>query len=282
MGCEVRTNKCTGGSVADSVESLIGALFLTTDNLMKVLEWIDEIKLVPLEALNQVKIFKNFRECTFDNLRKIDLQKLPFKKHENLSTLFTKYFEIPESECDIPTKKRLNKLIHGGEPIGEFGQRINPISHLHGQMFVSQALRRLERVQSEILGYQFKDPLLLLEALTHRSGQSYYKLQRNYEKLELLGDAILDYLANSNLLRFTLFERYLSFTTDYKHSEDFNCADAHQAKIQLVKNELLSKLTVLMGLHKYAIFYNSSDNELSSKDVDDYLQFSHKPIFDLN
>ena len=69
--------------------------------------------------------------------------------------------------------------------------------------------------------------LLLLEALTHRSGQSYYKLQRNYEKLELLGDAILDYLANSNLLRFTLFERYLSFTTDYKHSEDFNCADAH-------------------------------------------------------
>jgi len=30
-----------------------------------------------------------------------------------------------------------------------------------------------------------------------------------------------------------------------------------------------------MGLHKYAIFYNSSDNELSSKDVDDYLKFSY-------
>jgi dsRNA-specific ribonuclease len=52
--------------------------------------------------------------------------------------------------------------------------------------------------------------LLLLEALTHRSGQQFYKLNRNYEKLELLGDAILDYLANSNLLRFTLFERYLN------------------------------------------------------------------------
>jgi dsRNA-specific ribonuclease len=38
----------------------------------------------------------------------------------------------------------------------------------------------------------------------------------------------------------------------------------------------------MMGLHKYAIFYNSSDNELSSKDVDDYLQFSHKQDFDLN
>lgn len=37
-----------------------------------------------------------------------------------------------------------------------------------------------------------------------------------------------------------------------------------------------------MGLHKYAIYYNSTDFELSSKDVDDYLHFSHKPIFDLN
>jgi dsRNA-specific ribonuclease len=94
-------------------------------------------------------------------------------------------------------------------------------------MFVSQALRRMERVQSEILGYNFKDPLILLEAMTHKSGQSYYKLQRNYEKLELLGDAILDYLANSNLLRFTLFERYLKPSDEYRYSEDFNCSDAH-------------------------------------------------------
>lgn len=125
--------------------------------------------------------------------------------------------------------------------------------------------------------------MLLLEALTHRSGQSYYKLPRNYEKLELLGDAILDYLSNSNLLRFTLFERYLDQDdTTYRQQEDFNCADAHQAKCQLVKNEFISKLTVLMGLHKYAIYYNSSDFELSSKDVDDYLHFSHKHLFDLN
>lgn len=37
-----------------------------------------------------------------------------------------------------------------------------------------------------------------------------------------------------------------------------------------------------MGLHKYVIFYNSAEGELSSKDVDDYLQFSHKQNFDLN
>jgi dsRNA-specific ribonuclease len=37
QGVEPRKGKCTGGSMADSVESLIGALFLTTDSLHKVL-----------------------------------------------------------------------------------------------------------------------------------------------------------------------------------------------------------------------------------------------------
>jgi len=41
---------------------------------------------------------------------------------------------------------------------------------------VCQALRRIEKVQTDILGYKFRDPLLLLEAFTHRSGQSIYKL----------------------------------------------------------------------------------------------------------
>lgn len=51
LGKEPRKAKCTGGSVADSVESLIGALFLTTDSLYDVLKWINNIKLVPLEAI---------------------------------------------------------------------------------------------------------------------------------------------------------------------------------------------------------------------------------------
>lgn len=41
MGAEPRKARCTGGSMADSVESLIGALFLTTDNLSSVLSWIN-------------------------------------------------------------------------------------------------------------------------------------------------------------------------------------------------------------------------------------------------
>lgn len=51
-----------------------------------------------------------------------------------------------------------------------------------------------------ILGYTFNNKQLLLEALTHRSFKDTYNLFGCYEKLEVLGDAILDYIANSNLL----------------------------------------------------------------------------------
>ena len=165
-----------------------------------------------------------------------------FTKEDNLRSLFEKYFDLPqvfpagkEDYRDFDQfKKRIFSMIDRKDGIGNFGSQINAISHLHGKMFASQALKRLKKVEQEILGYKFKEPLRLLEALTHRSGKSHYFLPFNYEKLEILGDAVLDYIANSNLLRFTLFERYLESDTTrvdkqetYKFGEDFSCADAH-------------------------------------------------------
>ena len=51
--------------------------------------------------------------------------------------------------------------------------------------------------------------MLLIEALTHRSARDTLEINVCYEKLEVLGDAILDYLCNYSLIRYTLFERYL-------------------------------------------------------------------------
>lgn len=60
----------------------------------------------------------------------------------------------------------------------------------------------------EILNYKFNDKSLLLEAFTHPSFMEAYQLDTCYEKLEVLGDSILDYIANSNLIKYTMFERY--------------------------------------------------------------------------
>lgn len=58
------------------------------------------------------------------------------------------------------------------------------------------------------MGYKFANRNLLLHALTHRSFKDAYNLQECYEKLEVLGDAILDCLANMNLIKYTMFEKY--------------------------------------------------------------------------
>ena len=59
-----------------------------------------------------------------------------------------------------------------------------------------------------ILGYTFNNKHLLLEAFTHSSFCETYQTGSNYEKLEVIGDAVLDYVANSNLINFTMFEKY--------------------------------------------------------------------------
>lgn len=111
--------------------------------------------------------------------------------------------------------------------------------------------------------------------MTHKSGKARYKIPFNYEKLEILGDAILDYLANSNLLRFTLFERYLEVNpNEYKFGEDFLCSDAHQAKKQLVSNDMIAKLCILLGFHKYVVFYEAHTDSMTRSDIEDYLNFS--------
>ena len=60
----------------------------------------------------------------------------------------------------------------------------------------------------KILNFEFANKNLLLEALTHRSFKETHSLTACYEKMEVLGDAILDYIANSNLIKYTMFEKY--------------------------------------------------------------------------
>ncbi|RDU61131.1 ribonuclease III [Helicobacter marmotae] len=54
-----------------------------------------------------------------------------------------------------------------------------------------------QRLLEDILGYRFKDPALLTQALTHKS----CKEQANNERLEFLGDAVLDLLVGEYLYK---------------------------------------------------------------------------------
>ena len=100
------------------------------------------------------------------------------------------------------------------------------------------------------MNYQFKNKELLLEAFTHPSFMEAYKTGICYEKLEVLGDAVLDYIANSNLIEYTMFEKYNvqeRLKREFITQEDFQPFDAHQAKSMLTKNNFLAQLMCLFG-----------------------------------
>jgi len=66
-------------------------------------------------------------------------------------------------------------------------------------------LKTLLQPVEQILDYEFNNKNLLFSAFCHRSFKETYNINEDcYEKLEVLGDSILDYIANSNLIKFTI------------------------------------------------------------------------------
>ncbi|KAI9010410.1 hypothetical protein CLU79DRAFT_773664 [Phycomyces nitens] len=92
----------------------------------------------------------------------------------------------------------------------------------------------------EVTGYTFNQPLLLVEALTHASLPN--STAPCYQRLEFLGDAILDFL----VIRY-LFTKYPTFDpgmiTDIKDS--------------CVNNHVLGIICIETGMHKHIIHYSS-------------------------
>ncbi|MCX8084865.1 MAG: ribonuclease III [Calditerrivibrio sp.] len=99
---------------------------------------------------------------------------------------------------------------------------------------------------TDILCYEFKNKELLLEALTHSSYSYENKLNRNYERLEFLGDAVLQLIISEYLtIKYKEFdEGVLSKYRAYFVSEEFISQIAQQIDlgrfIRLGRGELIA------------------------------------------
>ncbi len=100
-----------------------------------------------------------------------------------------------------------------------------------------QSLRRFE----EILGYSFKNKSLLVEALTHKS----YKKPYNNERLEFLGDAVLDLVIGE----------YLFFKFP-----DANEGELSKMRASLVNEEGFAKLASELSLGKFIYISAAEEN----------------------
>ncbi|XP_022902072.1 endoribonuclease Dcr-1 [Onthophagus taurus] len=87
----------------------------------------------------------------------------------------------------------------------------------------------------ENIGYQFRDRAYLLQALTHASYSS-NTLTDCYQRLEFLGDAVLDYLITRHL---------------YEDSRMHSPGALTDLRSALVNNTIFASLAVRHGFHKY-------------------------------
>jgi endoribonuclease Dicer len=96
-------------------------------------------------------------------------------------------------------------------------------------------LPNFDHIERE-LGYSFKNKFLLLEALTHNSYPRFLsQVSETYQRMEFVGDAILDYLV-------TLYM--------YEHFPNLNHGDATDFRSGLVNNFTLAFLAVQKNLHQ--------------------------------
>ncbi len=92
---------------------------------------------------------------------------------------------------------------------------------------------KLDKLQ-KCLGYRFKDKALILEALTHKS----YKKGKNNERLEFLGDAVLDLVVGEYL---------------YHKFPNTDEGKLSKMRASLVNEEGFKKLSLKLNLGKYLL-----------------------------
>ncbi|KAG0007392.1 Dicer-like protein 1 [Entomortierella chlamydospora] len=112
------------------------------------------------------------------------------------------------------------------------------------RMIDTETAEIMQKVQ-EALGYQFKDTQLLLEAMTHKNA----KTSKSYDRLEFLGDAVLE---------IAVIECY------YRKCPDAPLEDFKNFKCRLLSNNALGSLYASLGLED-AIIVNSSEFKLTLK-----------------
>lgn len=100
--------------------------------------------------------------------------------------------------------------------------------------------KRLEAIQKR-LGYQFRDQNLIIEALTHKSSKQPY----NNERLEFLGDAVLDLIVG-----------------EYLYHEFTQVAEGELSKLRasLVNEKSFEKLARLLHLGEYIYISLAEEN----------------------
>ena len=129
---------------------------------------------------------------------------------------------------------KLNDHLYESTPVSQ----ISTLNHVAVRLARSRCenLRKVE----DAIGYKFKEPLYLLEALTHAS---FIEIDACYQRLEFLGDAVLDVLMVFHI---------------YEDHPEYDQGQMTDLLSSLVCNTTLSKVCTTLQLHK-SLLYDSPE-----------------------
>nr|SZF06447.1 endoribonuclease Dcr-1 [Psoroptes ovis] len=147
------------------------------------------------------------------------------QNNENDVSISEKWLPQPRSPLIIPKHYR-------NDPI--------KVKEIESKLQITFYKHHLDRFE-KIIGYQFRDRSYLVQAFTHNS---YYEntVTDCYQRLEFLGDAVLDYLIT----------RYL-----YEDSRCHSPGTLTDLRSALVNNTFFAALAVKYNFHKYLMMLSS-------------------------
>ncbi|KAJ8969648.1 hypothetical protein NQ314_001650 [Rhamnusium bicolor] len=112
------------------------------------------------------------------------------------------------------------------------------------------------------LGYHFKNRAYLLQALTH-SSYTPNRITLSYEKLEFLGDAVLDFLITCYI---------------YESCGNLNPGQLTDLRSALVNNNTFASLLVRCGFHKFLLMMNS----LLQRHIDKFVEYLKSKNYEID
>ncbi|XP_023029780.1 dicer-2 [Leptinotarsa decemlineata] len=141
----------------------------------------------------------------------------------------------------IPHSENVQNLLNRPSP--------DPVLNVKGSKKKIEYHLPQAEVIEKILGYKFQNRAFLLQALTHPS-YTPNRLTLSYEKLEFIGDAVLDFLITCHI---------------YESCGNLDPGELTDLRSALVNNNTFASLVVRHGLHKFLLMINSKLQVLVDK-----------------
>lgn len=232
-------HKVTDKGAADFMESLIGAYLVAggIEAALGFMKWIG-VKITRKNIATETESV----EMSEDELKgqsSTESLRTPSSKRRRASTEYDPAYVDDDTNLFIDHSSEILQQHFGPVPPSLFDPAnkhvvIKLLKHSTGTLQPHQV--------QEIVHWKFKDRALLLQALTHASYQK-NRVTDCYQRLEFLGDAVLDYL-----ITIQIYERFPQF-------DPGKITDMRSA---LVNNNLFAELAVKLKLHKLLLHLSPS------------------------